>query len=305
MEVDIPIEEVRVGDIVVVRPGEQIPVDGEVVSGNSAVNEAALTGESVPVDKTTGDAVLSGTLNTSGSFQFRATKVGSETMLARVVELVKKAQGSKAPIARLADVISGYFTPIVIGIAIVTFAAWYLLAPPEEALRLAVLNAVAVLIIACPCAMGLATPTAVMVGMGRGAEHGILIKNAEALETLHKVKAVVFDKTGTLTTGNPRVTDVVTLGSLDENELLAAIASVERGSEHPLAEAIVAEAGSRRSGPTEQPDEFRALPGVGVRARLGSRTWLVGKPSLLADNRVDVSRAAVGRRPTGAEKVRR
>jgi len=212
-------------------------------------------------------------------------------MLARVVELVKKAQVSKAPIARLADVIAGFFTPIVIGIAMVTFAAWYLLAPPEDALRLAVLNAVAVLIIACPCAMGLATPTAVMVGMGRGAERGILIKNAEALETLHKVRAVVFDKTGTLTTGKPRVTNVVTLGGLDENELLAAVASVERGSEHPLAEAIVAEAESRGL-IVRQPDEFRALPGVGVRARVESREWLVGKQSLLAENGVDVSAAA-------------
>ncbi len=294
IEVDIPIEDVQVGDIVVVRPGEQIPVDGEVVSGDSAVNEAALTGESVPVDKAKGDTVLGGTLNTSGSFQFRAKKVGSETMLARIVELVKKAQGSKAPIARLADVISGYFTPVVIGIAMVTFAGWYLLAPPEEALRLAVLNAVAVLIIACPCAMGLATPTAAMVGMGRGAEHGILIKNAEALETLHKVKAVVFDKTGTLTTGKPRVTDVVTLGSLDENELLTAVASVERASEHPLAEAIVAESKSRRL-LVGQANEFQALPGVGVRARFGSRAWLVGKQSLLAENGVDVSAAASDR----------
>jgi len=291
MEVDIPIGDVRVGDIIIVRPGEQIPVDGEVISGDSAINEAALTGESVPVDKAEGDTVLSGTLNTAGSFRFRARNVGSETMLARVVELVKKAQVSKAPIARLADVIAGFFTPIVIGIAMVTFAAWYLLAPPEDALRLAVLNAVAVLIIACPCAMGLATPTAVMVGMGRGAERGILIKNAEALETLHKVRAVVFDKTGTLTTGKPRVANVVTLGGLDENELLAAVASVERGSEHPLAEAIVAEAESRGL-IVRQPDEFRALPGVGVRARVESREWLVGKQSLLAENGVDVSAAA-------------
>jgi len=291
MEVDIPIGDVRVGDIIIVRPGEQIPVDGEVISGDSAINEAALTGESVPVDKAEGDTVLSGTLNTAGSFRFRARNVGSETMLARVVELVKKAQVSKAPIARLADVIAGFFTPIVIGIAMVTFAAWYLLAPPEDALRLAVLNAVAVLIIACPCAMGLATPTAVMVGMGRGAERGILIKNAEALETLHKVRAVVFDKTGTLTTGKPRVTNVVTLGGLDENELLAAVASVERGSEHPLAEAIIAEAESRGL-IVRQPDEFRALPGVGVRARVESREWLVGKQSLLAENGVDVSAAA-------------
>ena len=211
-------------------------------------------------------------------------------MLARVVELIKKAQGSKAPIARLADVISGYFTPAVIGIAVITFAAWYLIAPPGDALRLAVLNAVAVLIIACPCAMGLATPTAVMVGMGRGAEHGILIKNAETLETLHKVRAVVFDKTGTLTTGKPKVTDVTPIGPLDENELLSAVASVERGSEHPLAKAIVAEAESRRL-PWSHAEEFRAWPGVGVRARLDSRPWLVGRQSLLEQNGVDVRAA--------------
>ena len=290
VEVDIAVEDVRIGDVIVIRPGERIPVDGEVVSGQSAIDEAALTGESIPVDKAAGDFVLGGTVNTTGSFLFRARKVGSATMLARVVELVKKAQGSKAPIARLADVISGYFTPAVIGIATITFAAWYLLAPPEDALRLAVLNAVAVLIIACPCAMGLATPTAVMVGMGRGAESGILIKNAETLETLHKVRAVVFDKTGTLTTGKPKVTDVTPLGSLGENELLSAVASVERGSEHPLARAIVAEAENRRL-PWSPAEEFRAWPGVGVRARLDSRPWLVGRQSLLEQHGVDVGAA--------------
>ena len=292
VEVDIAVEDVRVGDMIVIRPGERIPVDGEVVSGESAIDESALTGESIPVDKAAGDFVLSGTVNTTGSFRFRAHKVGSATMLARVVELVKKAQVSKAPIARLADVISGYFTPAVIGIAVITFGAWYLLAPAEDALRLAVLNAVAVLIIACPCAMGLATPTAVMVGMGRGAEHGILIKNAETLETLHKVRAVVFDKTGTLTTGKPKVTDVTSLGSLDENELLSAVASIERGSEHPLAKAIVAEAESRRL-PWSHAEEFRAWPGVGVRARLDSRPWLVGRQSLLEQHGVDVGAAAI------------
>ena len=292
VEVDIAVEDVRVGDMIVIRPGERIPVDGEVVSGESEIDESALTGESIPVDKAAGDFVLSGTVNTTGSFRFRAHKVGSATMLARVVELVKKAQVSKAPIARLADVISGYFTPAVIGIAVITFGAWYLLAPAEDALRLAVLNAVAVLIIACPCAMGLATPTAVMVGMGRGAEHGILIKNAETLETLHKVRAVVFDKTGTLTTGKPKVTDVTSLGSLDENELLSAVASIERGSEHPLAKAIVAEAESRRL-PWSHAEEFRAWPGVGVRARLDSRPWLVGRQSLLEQHGVDVGAAAI------------
>ncbi|MDA1313582.1 MAG: heavy metal translocating P-type ATPase [Acidobacteria bacterium] len=290
-ETDIPIDDVQVGDMVIVRPGEKIPVDGDVVEGESSVNEAALTGESVPVEKAAGDKVLGGTLNTSGSFQFRATKVGAETMLARIIELVRKAQGSKAPIARLADVISGYFTPIVIGIAIVTFLAWYSLAPPEDALRLAVLNAVAVLIIACPCAMGLATPTAVIVGMGRGAENGILIKNAEVLETLQKVRTVVFDKTGTLTTGRPRVTDVIPTGTLTEDELLTAVASVESRSEHPLAEAIVAEAEDRGL-ETRAPESFKASAGVGVEANVGRRNWLVGKRSLLEEHGVETAAAS-------------
>jgi Cu+-exporting ATPase len=290
-ESDIPVEDVQVGDVVVMRPGEKLPVDGEVVAGESAVNEAALTGESVPVEKVPGDKVLSGTLNTSGSFRFRATNVGAGTTLARIIELVKRAQGSKAPIARLADVISGYFTPIVIGIAVVTFAAWYALAPPEDALRLAVVNAVAVLIIACPCAMGLATPTAVMVGMGRGAENGILIKNAAVLETLHKARTIVFDKTGTLTTGKPRVTDLVAFGSLSEDELLSAVASVERASEHPLAEAIVAEGKSRnlRMLPVEK---FQASAGVGVEATTGARRWLVGRKSLIEKHGADTSAAS-------------
>ena len=290
-ETDIPVEDLQVGDVVLVRPGEKIPVDGEVVDGESAVNEAALTGESVPVEKVSGDRVLGGTLNTSGSFRFRTTKVGAETMLARIIELVRKAQGSKAPIARLADVISGYFTPIVIGIAVVTFAAWYTLAPPEDALRLAVLNAVAVLIIACPCAMGLATPTAVIVGMGRGAENGILIKNAEVLETLHKVRAIVFDKTGTLTTGEPGVTDVVPTGSLSEDEFLAAVASVERASEHPLAEAIVAESESRKL-KTSPAEKFQASAGVGVEATVGTQRWLVGREALLRQQGVETAAAA-------------
>ena len=290
-EIDVPIEDVRVGDMVVVRPGEKVPVDGEVVEGQSAVNEAAMTGESVPAEKAAGDKVLGGTLNTSGSFSFRAEKVGAETTLARIIELVKKAQGSKAPIARLADVISGYFTPVVIGIAIVTFAAWYFLAPPEDALRLAVLNAVAVLIIACPCAMGLATPTAVMVGMGRGAENGILIKNAEVLETLHKVRTIVFDKTGTLTTGIPRVTDIIPSGALAEDELLSAVASVETRSEHPLAEAIVGEAHARGLR-TQSPQSFKASAGVGVEAQVGTRNWLVGKRSLLEDHGVNTAAAS-------------
>ena len=280
-ESDIPVEDVRAGDIVVVRPGEKIPVDGEVLDGQSAIDESALTGESIPAEKSAGDRVLGGTLNTSGSFRFTARKVGSETVLARIIEMVKRAQGSKAPIARLADVISGYFTPVVIAVAAVTFAAWYWLAPPDVALRLAVINSVAVLIIACPCAMGLATPTAVMVGIGRGAETGILIKSGEALEISYKITTVVFDKTGTMTTGKPRVTDIVPLqAKLSEDELLASVASVEGRSEHPLAEAVVAEARTRRLA-LKEVDGFQALPGVGVEAGLDGRRWLVGREKLL------------------------
>ena len=295
-ELEVSIEDVQRGDLIVVRPGEKTPVDGEVVDGQSAVDESALTGESIPVEKAAGDRVLGGTFNTSGSFRFRARQVGSETVLARVIEMVKRAQGSKAPIARLADVISGYFTPVVVVMAAVTFVGWYWFAPlwlvpPDVALRLAVLNAVAVLIIACPCAMGLATPTAVMVGIGRGAEAGILIKNGEALEVSHKIGTVVFDKTGTITTGRPRVTDVVALDrNLSENELLAAVGSVEGRSEHPLAEALVAEA--RNRGLTlKEADGFRALPGVGVEAKLERQTWLVGREKLLGQHGIETDAA--------------
>lgn len=284
-ESDVPLEEVQVGDIIIVRPGEKIPVDGVVVDGRSAIDESTLTGESIPVDKSPGDEVFGSTLNKTGSFRLEARKVGRETALARIIELVKKAQGSKAPIARLADVISGYFVPIVIGVAMVTFVAWYLLAPPEIALRMAVLNAVAVLIIACPCAMGLATPTAVMVGIGRGAERGILIKSGGALEVAHKIDVVVLDKTGTVTSGKPRVTGVVSLGDLSEAQLLAAVASAEQRSEHPLAEAIVerARAGELR---LMEADFFDSLPGNGVTARVGGKTWLVGNKKLLVEHGV-------------------
>jgi Cu+-exporting ATPase len=290
-EADVPVEEVRVGDIVIVRPGEKIPVDGVVADGRSAIDESTLTGESIPVDKSPGDEVFGGTLNKTGSFRFEARKVGSQTALAQIIELVKKAQGSKAPIARLADVISGYFVPIVMGVAVVTFLAWYLLAPPEIALRMAVINAVAVLIIACPCAMGLATPTAVMVGIGRGAEHGILIKSGGALEVAHKIDVVVLDKTGTVTSGKPRVTDIVTLGDLSELQLLGAVAAAEQRSEHPLAEAIVERARADELRLSEA-ESFDALPGNGVKARVDGKSWLIGKKTLLAEQGIDVAAGA-------------
>jgi Cu+-exporting ATPase len=263
-------------------------VDGVVVDGHSAIDESALTGESVPVDKSPGDEVFGATINKTGSFRLKARKVGSETALAQIIELVKRAQGSKAPIARMADVISGYFVPIVIGVAAVTFVAWYVLAPPEIALRMAVLNAVAVLIIACPCAMGLATPTAVMVGIGRGAENGILIKNGGALEVAHKIDVVVLDKTGTVTSGKPRVTTVVPVADLSEPQLLRAVASAEQRSEHPLAAAI-AERAREDDFSLAEVDSFDSLPGNGVRATIAGKAWLIGNKGLLTSEGADVT----------------
>ena len=289
-EIDAPLDQVVVGDVVVVRPGEKIPVDGVVTEGFSSVNEAMLTGESRAVEKQAGAAVYGATINQEGSFRMEARRVGRDTALARIILLVKKAQQSKAPIARLADVISGYFTPAVIAAALVAFLVWLLISPPEEALRTALLNAVAVLIIACPCALGLATPTAVMVGIGRGAENGILIKNGKALEVSEKIRTIVFDKTGTITAGKPRVTDVVALGPFSEETLLGAAASVENLSEHSLARALVKEARSRGL-PIERPDSFTALAGYGVEARLRGRGWLLGNERLLRNRGIDTSAA--------------
>jgi Cu+-exporting ATPase len=290
-ESDIPIDQVAPGDVVIVRPGEKIAVDGIVLEGSSNVDEAALTGESIPVEKSAGDKVFSGTLNTSGSFRFEAKKVGSETVLAGIVELVRKAQGSKAPIARLADVIAGYFTPIVIVIAVATFAAWYWLAPADIAFRFGLINAVAVLIIACPCAMGLATPTAVMVGIGRGAENGILIKTGGALELAHKIKTIVFDKTGTITTGKSEVAGIAALNGFTEDELLSAAAAIERQSEHPLGEAIVREAQSRGLD-LPKSESFEAISGHGVVARIDGKEWLIGNQRLFESRGIDRKAAA-------------
>ena len=289
-ELDIPVEQVVTGDVVIVRPGERVPVDGVVIEGQSSVDESMLTGESLPVEKAADDQVFGATLNKTGSFRFEARGVGSETMLAQIIGLVQRAQQSKAPIARLADVISGYFTPVVIGIAVATFAAWFLLAPPDIRLRMALLNAVAVLIIACPCAMGLATPTAVMVGIGRGAERGILIKSGGALEISHQVKTIVFDKTGTITTGRPSVTDTCTFGGLSEDALYEAVGSIERLSEHPLAEAILGEASSRNSA-AGRPETFEALAGHGVEARIDGGDWLIGNERLLRGRGIEIEPA--------------
>jgi len=280
-ETEISVEGVQVGDLILVRPGERIPVDGILRRGYSSVDESMITGESIPVDKKVGDMVIGGTINKMGSFQFEAIRVGKDTTLSRIIRLVEEAQGSKAPVQRLADVISGYFVPVVIGIAIVTFVVWFFLGP-EPTLPYALLNFVAVLIISCPCALGLATPTAIIVGMGKGAESGVLIRSGEALERAHKINIVLLDKTGTLTLGKPMVTDVVASPSFVEDEVLRLAASVEHGSEHPLAEAIVKAALERKMELLEVSD-FKAMPGHGVEAAVEGKSILIGNLALMKD----------------------
>jgi Cu+-exporting ATPase len=300
-EADIPIEQVIVGDVVLVRPGEKVPVDGEVLDGTSRIDESMLTGEPLPVEKHAGDTVIGATLNKTGSFRFRATKVGSDTVLQQIVRLVQEAQGTKAPIQKLADRISGVFVPIVICIAIATFVVWFIAAPTESRLTMALLAFVSVLIIACPCALGLATPTAIMVGTGRGAQSGILIKGGEALETAQKLTTIVLDKTGTITRGEPTVTDVLpaqnwpaqgTVKGTPTNELLLLAASAERGSEHPLGEAMVRAAGERGLSLT-QPHNFEALSGQGITATINGRAVLIGNAGLLTQRglRPDIATA--------------
>ncbi|SFR07957.1 heavy metal translocating P-type ATPase [Desulfoscipio geothermicus] len=287
-EMDIPVEEVRVGDLVLVRPGEKVPVDGIIEEGLSAVDESMLTGESIPVDKRAGDEVIGGTINKHGSFKFKATKVGADTALSQIIKIVEEAQGAKAPIQRLADVISAYFVPAVVGIAITTFLAWYFVAEPGNFSR-ALINFTAVLVIACPCALGLATPTSIMVGTGRGAENGILIKGGEHLEKAYALKTIVLDKTGTITRGQPSLTDVfITAPDMDERELLRLVASLEKGSEHPLGEAIVKGA---REKDTElvDPRGFEAIPGHGVSGQVGDKQLLVGNRRLLASRNIAIS----------------
>ena len=288
VETDVPVAEVLVGDRIVVRPGEKVPVDGVVEEGSSPVDESMLTGEPIPVGKHPGDEVIGATLNTTGSFTLRATKVGSETALAQIVRLVQQAQGTKPPIARLADVIAAWFVPAVIAIATVTLVVW-LVWGPQPALNYALLNFVAVLVIACPCALGLATPTAIMVGTGKGAENGVLIRDGAALETAHKLDVVVLDKTGTLTEGKPRVTDVVPFDDaggaappLDEDGLLRLVAGAERGSEHPLAAAILAEADARGVA-TPRATAFEAIAGHGIRAVVDGHTVVAGNERLAGD----------------------
>ena len=286
-EMEIPVEDVQVGDLILIRPGERVPVDGIVRQGYSSIDESMITGESIPVEKKVGDEVIGATINKTGSFQFEATKVGKDTTLAQIIRLVEEAQGSKAPIQRLADVISSYFVPIVIGIAIITFIIWYFVGP-APALTLALLNFVAVLIIACPCALGLATPTAIMVGTGKGAEHGVLIRNAEALERSHRISAVLLDKTGTLTRGEPEVTDVIKTASFSQEEVLRLAASAERGSEHPLGEAIV-KAALEKKLEVSPASDFSTIPGHGVEASVEGKKLLLGNLRLIKNRGFSVN----------------
>jgi P-type Cu+ transporter len=286
-EREIPIEDVMVEDIVVVRPGEKIPVDGEVVDGSSAVDESMVTGEPIPVSKVAGDVVIGATINQTGAVRFRATKVGRDTMLAQIIALVERAQASKAPIQRLADLVASYFVPAAVFIAIGTFVIWFDLGP-EPALTFALVAAVSVLIIACPCALGLATPLSIMVGTGKGAENGVLIRSAEALETAHKLNAIILDKTGTITRGAPALTDVIAADGFDEQTLLRLVASAERSSEHPLAAAIVAGAEARGIGLGDE-SAFDSVTGHGVRATIGGHEVLVGRKDLLTDSGADPS----------------
>jgi Cu+-exporting ATPase len=303
-EQEIPVEEVVVGDEIVVRPGEKIPVDAVVLSGTSAVDESMVTGESIPVTKRAGDPVIGATVNGTGSLRVRAAKIGADTVLAQIVRLVQQAQASRAPIQRLADAISAYFVPAVIGIALVTFAVWFVAGPPPP-LTQALVSAVAVLIIACPCALGLATPLSIMVATGKGAQAGILIRSAEALETAHRLDTIVLDKTGTVTAGKPALTDVRPVGGFDSDELLTIVAAAETDSEHPLAAAIVAGARDRDLAvPTAS--DFSSVTGKGVRATVSGRQVLVGTSRLLAEAAVettDLDRLAAGLSAQGRTPV--
>jgi Cu+-exporting ATPase len=302
-EKDIPIEDLEIGDIVLVRPGEKVPVDGIVREGYSSVDESIISGESIPVEKKAGDEVIGATINKTGSFKFEATKIGRDTMLSQIIKMVQEAQGSKPPIARLADKIASIFVPAVIGIATLTFIIWYIFGP-APAFTYAMLNFIAVLIIACPCALGLATPTSIMVGTGKGAENGILIRGAEALETAHKVNAIVFDKTGTLTKGKPEVTDILASSDqrspVSEEEILQIAASAEKGSEHPLGEAIVNKA--KESGVTLfNPEDFQAVPGHGIRAKIGNKQVVLGNENFMEDNNIKTDELASNSEQLSAE----
>ena len=286
-ELTIPVDEVVVGDVVLIRPGDKVPVDGEVLEGISSVDESMLTGESLPVEKKVGDAVIGATINKNGILRIKATKVGKETALAQIIKVVEEAQGSKAPIQRVADVISGIFVPIVVGIAIVAFVVWYFWVTPGDFAG-SLEKAIAILVIACPCALGLATPTSIMAGSGRSAELGVLFKGGEHLEQTHKIDAILLDKTGTVTKGKPELTDVVALGN--ENEFLKLVGAAEKNSEHPLAEAIVVGIQERN---IELPgtQSFEAFPGFGIQAMVEGKQLLVGTRRLMEKYNIDAKAA--------------
>ncbi|WP_458306245.1 copper-translocating P-type ATPase [Gudongella ferriphila] len=282
-EKEIPIENLQIGDVIIVKPGERVPVDGVIVQGSSSLDESMITGESIPVDKGEGDQVVGATINKFGSFRFEAQKIGKDTVLSQIIKLVEDAQGSKAPVQRLADKISGIFVPVVIVIALITFLAFNFI----DSFNTGLINAVAILVIACPCALGLATPTAIMVGTGKGAENGILIKSGEHLERAHKMDSIIFDKTGTITKGKPDVTDIASFGE-DRDEILRIAASVEKTSEHPLGEAIVKKAEEEGLALSEA-DSFSAVPGKGLKAIFEGKDVLIGNRKLMLENHIDIS----------------
>lgn len=284
-EIEIPIEEVEVGDLIVVKPGSKIPVDGIVIEGHTSVDESMLTGESMPVEKNIGDKVTGASINKNGSIKFKAEKVGSDTALSQIIRLVEDAQGKKAPIAKLADTVSGYFVPTVITIAIVTALLWFTIGGQDVEFALTIF--ISVLVIACPCALGLATPTAIMVGTGKGAENGILIKGGEALELAHKIDTIIFDKTGTITEGKPKVTDIVVSKSIDKDYLLKIAASAEKGSEHPLGEAIV-RFGEEKNIDFMKVEKFRAIPGYGIEVSIDNKNVLLGNKKLMDDRKISL-----------------
>ena len=283
-EMEVTIEEVEVGDIILVKPGEKMPVDGQVVGGTTSVDESMLTGESIPVEKNVGDKIIGASINKNGTIQYKATKVGKDTALAQIIKLVEDAQGSKAPIAKMADIISGYFVPIVIALAVIAGIGWY--AYGETAI-FALTIFISVLVIACPCALGLATPTAIMVGTGKGAEYGVLIKSGDALETAHKVQTVVFDKTGTITEGKPVVTDIVVINGMTQEDLLQLAASGEKGSEHPLGEAIVKDAEEKNLS-LKKVDFFNAIPGHGIEVEIEGKNILLGNRKLMVERDISL-----------------
>lgn len=285
VETEISVDDVVLGDVIVVKPGDKIPVDGVIVSGTSAVDESMLTGESIPIEKKAGDKVIGASINKNGSFQFEATKVGKDTTLSQIIKLVEDAQGSKAPIAQLADKVSGVFVPIVIVLAILSGVAWYFLG--QESWIFALTITISVLVIACPCALGLATPTAIMVGTGKGAENGVLIKSGDALETTHKIETIVFDKTGTITEGKPVVTDILVTGSLSKDDFLLLGASAEKGSEHPLGEAIVL-AAEEKGMTFKEIDNFVAIPGHGIEVEIEKETFILGNKKLMLEKQIDL-----------------